>query len=112
MATFQVGSTCYQTGLQANQVTASHENGKVVQRGTDTYVVTLGNIDASSITYLYKSTTTNVLGQPTTISQTFQSVPAPCGLLETADSLLLAWGVAAVWLIAAGINTLRKGVHE
>lgn len=112
MSSFQVGATCYQTALQANQVTASAENGKVVQRGTDTYVITLGAIDDISITYVFRSTTTNALGQATTITQKFESFPQPCGLLETADSFLLAWGVATVWLIAAAINKLRQGVHE
>lgn len=109
---YQVGFTCYSTALAANQVTASAENGSVVQRGSDTYVVTLGNITADSITYIFKSTTTNVLGTPTTISQTFTSNPVPCGLLDTADAVTLGVGILIAWVATAAVNVLRRGVHE
>ena len=109
---FQVGFTCYPTAIAANQVTASSENGSVVQRGNETYVVTLGDITSNSITYIYRSTTTNLLGMPTTVSQTFNSNPIPCGLLDTADAILLGSAILVAWVATAAVNVLRRGVHE
>lgn len=104
---YQVGPNCYSTALAAAQASASSQVGTVVPLGASLYVVDVQAVSDASITYkLFGLDTT------ATIVKTVSYAPAPCGLLDTSDGLILGWAVATVWIVTAAITALRKGVHE
>lgn len=104
---YQVGPTCYGTPLDAVAAIASANVGHVIQVGSSAYVLNVASYDSTSITYAYQS----VNGSPS-FSHTAMVTPPPCGLLDTADGLLIAWGIATAWLVTAGVLFLRRGIHE
>jgi len=107
MVSYQVGSVCYSTPLAAVQAMAAKEVGSVVQIGTATYVVNSTGQTASSITYVLQNVSSAAV-----VTTTETVTPLPCGLLDTADGLLISWGIAACWLAVAGILFIRRGLHE
>jgi len=108
MTSYQVGANCYSSTLAAAQASASSQVGAVVQLGTKSlYVVDVQAVSATSITY-----SLNALDNTASIVKTVPYTAQPCGLLDTADGLLLGWGVAIVWLITAAILVMRRGIHE
>ncbi len=107
MASYQVGSNYYSSTLAAAQASASSQAGAVVQLGANPYVVDVQAVSATSITY-----SLNALDSTASIVKTVPYTAQPCGLLDTADGLLLGWGVAIVWLITAAILVMRRGIHE
>jgi hypothetical protein len=107
MAGFQVDGVCYSSALSAVQAMAAREVGSIRQVGTAQYVVDSTAQTASSITYVLRNVSSTAV-----ITTTETVAPLPCGLLDTTDGLLIAWGIATAWLITHGILFLRRGLHE
>lgn len=107
MASFQVDGVCYSSSLAAVQAMAASEVGSIRQLGSAVYVVDSTAQTSSSITYVLRE-----LGGVGLITSTQNVNPQPCGLLDTADGLILAWGIATAWLITHGVLFLRRGLHE
>lgn len=107
MAAFQVGTTCYPSGLAAAYAAASSQTGQVVQLGRSLYVVDLQAASENSITYRLQS-----LDRTGSILKTVPYTAIPCGLLDTADAVVLGGAVVVAWIATAAINILRRGVHE
>lgn len=107
MAGFQVGDLCYSSSLAAVQAMAAREGGKVVQLGAKTYVIDVTAVTASSITFRF-----NDVASTAFITKVAVVSPEPCGLLDTADGLVIAWGIATAWLLTAGVLFLRRGLHS
>lgn len=107
MASYQVGEVCYPTALDAVKAMAAAEVGSIRQIGTAQYVVDSTAQTASSITYVFRNVSSTAV-----VTSTELVTPQPCGLLDTADGLVIAWGIAAAWLLTAGVLFLRRGVHE
>lgn len=107
MASFQVDGVCYADSLIAVQAMGAREVGKVVQVGATSYVVDVVATTASSITYKFQD-----VASAGAFIKVATVAPQPCGLLDTADGLIVGWGIAAVWLLTAGVMFLRRGVHE
>jgi len=107
MASFQVDGVCYSSALAAVQAMAAREVGSLHQLGGSLVVVDSPTQTDSSITYSFRDASTGA---------TFSSVQPvtlpPCGLLDTADGLIIAWGIATAWIVTAGILFLRRGLHE
>lgn len=106
MASYQVGATCYPSGLAAAQASASSQIGAVVPLGGSLYAVDVQAVSDASITYKLQSLDTTA-----SIVKTVSYTPSPCGLLDTADGLLLGWAVATAWLATAAVIVLRRGIH-
>jgi len=107
MASFQVGGVCYSSPLAAVQAMAAGQVGSIRQLGSSAYVVDSTAQTDSSITYVLRE-----LGGPGLVTSTQTVNPLPCGLLDTADGLIIAWGIATAWLVTHGILFLRRGLHE
>jgi hypothetical protein len=106
VASFQVRDVCYSSPLAAAQAAAASQIGSVVQLGNSAYVVDVTGVSASSITYRLDN-----LASTAFISKVSPFTPLPCGLLDTTDGLVIAWGIAAAWLCTAGVLFLRKGMN-
>lgn len=107
MASFQVDGVCYSTALSAVQAMAAREVGSIRQVGTAQYVVDSTGQTASTVTYVLRNVSnTAVITTTETVS------PLPCGLLDTADGLIIAWGIATAWILTAAVLFLRRGMHE
>ena len=104
---YQFESTCYPTALDAARAASASQIGKVVQVGASTYVIDVIGVADSSITYQL-----NDISTASTITKTAPFTAQPCGLLDTSDGLLIAWGVAAAWLAVYAITFLSRGIHE
>ena len=103
----QVDGVCYSTSVAAVHAMAAREVGRLVTVGAKSYVVDVTAVTGSSITFrLNDVATTSFITKVATVS------PEPCGLLDTSDALVIAWGIATAWLITAAVLFLRKGVHE
>lgn len=107
MPSFQHDGACYSSALASAQAAAASQIGKVVSVGTASYVVDVTGVSAASITYRLQN-----VASTATITKVATYTAQPCGLLDTADGLVIAWGIATAWLLTAGILFLRKGVHE
>lgn len=107
MASFQVDGVCYSSALLSVQAMAAREIGSIRQIGTAQYVVDSTAQTADSITYIFRN-----VGSTASFTSVANVTPQPCGLLDTADGLLIAWGIATAWLITHGILFLRRGLHE
>lgn len=107
MASFQFGESCYSTAIDAARASSAAEIGKIVEVGAASYVVDVKAVTATSITYRLQN-----VASTATITKVAAYTAQPCGLLDTADSLVIAWGIAAAWLITAGVMHLRRGIHE
>lgn len=114
MASFQVDGVCYSSALLSVQAMAAKEVGSIRQIGTSQYIVDSTAQTDNSITYIFR----NVNKSPTIqtdsqfITSTESVTPQPCGLLDTADGLIIAWGIATAWLVTYGILFLRRGLQE
>lgn len=104
---FQYGANCYGTSLAAAQATSASQIGSIVSIGTAAYSVDVVSVSASSITYQLSNLETTA-----TIVKEVPYTPLPCGLLDTADGLLIGWGIATAWLVTAGVLFLRRGLNE
>lgn len=106
MPSFQSGFTCYPTALASAQAAAATQIGSVVSIGAKTYVVDVSAVTATTITYRL-----NDVASTAFVSKVAPFTALPCGLLDTADGLVIAWGIAAAWLITAGVLFLRRGIN-
>jgi hypothetical protein len=104
---YQFEATCYPTAVDAARAASASQIGKVVQVGASTYVIDVIGVAESSITYQLNDILT-----PATITKIAPFSAQPCGLLDTSDGLLIAWGVAAAWLAVYAIIFLSRGIHE
>lgn len=104
---FQVGDTCYFTEGAALSVIASKEAGKVVSAGPVVYAVDAAPSGTTSIAYTLSPTDGTT---PLTFTQTVAL--QPCGQLDHTDGLAIGWGVAAAWIAAAALMSLRKAAKE
>jgi hypothetical protein len=107
MASFQFGESCYSTALSAAQASAASQIGSIVQVGNASYVVDVTTVTESAITYKLQNVSSTAI-----VTKTATYTPLPCGLLDTSDGLLIAWGIATAWLVTAGLLFLRRGLHE
>lgn len=114
MASFQVDGVCYSSALLAVKAMAAKEVGSILRVGTSQYVVDSPSQTASSVTYVLTnvSPSTTVSADPRAITSVQSVTPQPCGLLDTADGLVISWGIATAWLITAGVLFLRRGINE
>jgi hypothetical protein len=106
MASFQHGANCYGSALATAQAAASGQLGALVPVGSVMYSVDVLGVSEASITYKLTS-----LDSTSSITKVVPFTPLPCGLLDTADGLLIGWGVATAWLVTAGVLFLRKGMN-
>ena len=104
---YQVGSTCYASAVDALSAVASSQVGGVVVHGGSAFVVGVDAISSTSITYRLSPIAG---GQP--IQNVVQFTPQPCGLLQWSDGLVLGWAVAAAWILTAAVLHLRTAVHQ
>lgn len=107
MASYQFGASCYSSALDVAQAAAADQIGAIVSVGTVSYVVDVAAVSASSITYQFQD-----VASTAAFTKVADFHPLPCGLLDTADGLLIGWGIATAWLITAGVLFLRRGLHE
>lgn len=105
MASLQVDGNCY-SELAAVQAMAAREVGRLVVIGAKTYVVDVGAVTPTTITYNFADTTSTA-----TFSKLVTVTPQPCGLLDTVDGLVIGWAIAAAWLATAAVLFIRRGVH-
>lgn len=91
---FQVGNTCYATTLQAAQAQASTMGGTIHHAGSSLYVVSVGPVTATSITYNFKL----VGGTGATTISVAPYAAQPCNMLSMADGVQIGWMVAAAWI--------------
>lgn len=106
MPSYQVGDVCYPDALSAVRAMAADQVGRIVQIGTATYSVDSTAQTATSITWALRNVSSTAV---TTTTETV--TPLPCGLLDTADGLVIAWGIATAWILTAGLLFLRRGLH-
>lgn len=104
---YQYGSNCYGTSLGAAQAASAAQIGAIVPIGTSAYSVDVVAVSGTSITYSLQNLETT-----STIVKEVPFTALPCGLLDTSDGLLIAWGIATAWLVTAGVLFLRRGLHE
>lgn len=104
---FQYGANCYGTAVAAAQAAAASQIGAIVPIGSATYSVDVVSASDTSITYKLTP-----LDGTTSITKLVPFTPLPCGLLDTADGLIIGWGIATAWLLTAGVLFLRRGINE
>jgi len=104
---YQVGTICYASAVEALAASASSQVGGVVVHGGAVYVVGVDAVAPDSITYRL----TPIAGGQA-LQNTVQLAPQPCGLLQWQDGLTLGWGVAAAWIVTAAVMHLRRAAHQ
>lgn len=103
---FQVGSACYDTALQAAQAEASSQVGAVVEHGSAAYVVDVSGVSGTSITYsLYP-----VAGGVAVTSAVPYSAQ-PCNLLTGSDGLAMSWAVVGVWIAVYAVMFIARALR-
>lgn len=107
MASYQVGASCFSTALSAAQAAAASQIGSVVSIGSATYVIDVTAVTGASITYKLQN-----VASTASVTKVAAFTPLPCGLVDTSDGLVIAWGVATAWLLTAAVMHLRRGIHE
>ncbi len=104
---YQYNANCYSDQLSAARAIASDNVGRVVVIGTASYSMDVSSITESTITYNLQD-----LNSSAFIAKTVSISPVDCQLFDTADGLMIGWGIAAAWLATAAVLFLRKGIHE
>lgn len=96
---WQFGSQCYGTPQAANEAAAAAVSG-TVQGG---YALSASAVTATSITYEATDISTGaVLMRVVTVE------PQPCGLMQRAEAMEMAWAVVAVLLSVGAITFLGR----
>lgn len=103
----QIGSVCYSTPSAAAYAAASENVGAIVPVGSSLYVVGVDGVTDTSITYRFSDVSSR-----SAFVKVAPFTPVPCGLLDTADGLVMGWSIALVWLAVAGVLFLRRGLQE
>lgn len=101
---FQVGSACYASAAAANMATASAQSGAVVSSGGTARIITVAAVDDGSITYRFHGL------DGSTVTQTVQHIPQPCGLLTASDAVDLGWQIAAVWIAVYAVMFMARAL--
>lgn len=104
---YQYNANCYPDQLSANRAIASDNVGRVVVIGTASYSMDVESITSNSIRYKLQD-----LNSSAFISKTVSVNPIECQLFDTADGLMIGWGIAAAWIATAAVIYIRKGIHE
>jgi hypothetical protein len=100
---YQVGSVCYSTALQAAQAQASSMGGTIVQHSGQSYAVYVSDVTENVITYyLTPPMGGSVLNFPVSYSA------QPCNLLTAVDGLTLGWLIIAVWAATYGVMFISR----
>ena len=107
MPAYQYGSSCYGTPDGAANAAAAAQIGSLVQIGSMTYSTNVLSVGEGVISY--QLTSMDGMGSQISVGVPFNSMP--CGLLDTADGLVIGWAVAVVWIVTAGVLFLRKGMN-
>ena len=81
--------------------------GRITQVGTASYVVDVTAVTAASITYKLQN-----VASTASITKVAVYTPLPCGLLDTSDGLIIAWGIATAWIVTSAVLFLKRGIHE
>lgn len=100
---YQVGSTCYETALAANQASSSSLAGSIVLVGGQSQVLSVQAVSDSAITYGYTPLSGGAL-----TSQTVAISPLPCNLLTAEDALAIGWQIGIVWLSVYAITFIAS----
>lgn len=100
---YQVGSACYGTATQAAQASASSQVGAVVSQGGSLYVLGVGSVNDTSISYEFHPMAG---GTPVVVVTPYNA--QPCGLLGLQDGLQMGWMVAGAWLGTLAVIGLAK----
>lgn len=102
---YQYGSSCYPTSIDANRALAYDRSGQQ-HFNPDIGTVTISGVGEVNekgyqvIQYGYE-------GQQ--ISSTFvESYPPECSLMGADDAIAIGWMIAGVWIAAWSISVLRK----
>lgn len=98
---FQAGATCYATPSAANAASASAQSGTVVQVSGNSYVLSVAGVTDTTVTYDYSPLSGGAM-----VSQTVALTPPPCGLLTSADAVVIGWSIAACWLSVYAVTFL------
>lgn len=101
---FQVGSVCYSTEVQAAQAQASSEVGRIV--GANPHTVSVTSVAADSITY-----TLSPIGGGASIIHVAPFTPQPCNMLDMSDGLTIGWAIAGAWIGAYALVFLAKALR-
>lgn len=104
---YQYNANCYSDQLSAARAIASDNVGRVVVIGTASYSIDIDSVASNSINYKLQD-----LNSTAFIIKTVSVNPPDCQLFDTADGLMIGWGIAAAWLATAAVLFLRKGLHE
>lgn len=96
---WQFGAQCYSTAQAANEAAAAAVSG-TVQGG---YAIAASAVTPTSITYEATDISTGaVLMRVVTVE------PQPCGLMQRAEAMEMAWAVVAVLLSVGAITFLGR----
>jgi hypothetical protein len=103
---FQVGPTCYPSEASAATAQASAMGGAVVQHGSAAYVVEVGAVTATSITYVF-----NPVGGGAALTLATPYNAQACQMLDWSDGLELGWAVAAVWIATTALLFIARALR-
>ncbi len=103
---YQAGNACFDTVGLAAAATAAAQVGQVLPAGSALYVVDAIGAADGSVTY--SLTDTLSLASPVV----FVATPTfpQCALLTAADGVAIGWGIAAAWIVAFTIVSIRKAL--
>lgn len=104
--TYQVGSVCYQSTLEAAQASASSQIGAVLAVGGVPYTVTVPEVTGEAITYALRE-----VGGVGVITSTYAYTAQPCGLPNVVDGVELGWLVGSVWIAVFALMFLTKALR-
>ena len=105
MPSYQYGDGCYGTQAAAAAAMAATEVGSVYSAGSRVWTVTGATVGASDVTFEL----TDLVSADPPITRTVATVFHDCSKLDWEDGLQLGWGIAAVWIVVAGIVFMTRG---
>jgi hypothetical protein len=105
MPALQYGQGCYVDAPSAAAAMAAAEVGAVYNAGARVWTVTAATPAASAVTVEL----TDLASSDAPIARTVTPAFAPCSMLDWDDGLLLGWGLAGVWLLAASVLFVLQG---
>jgi len=103
---FQVGSACYDTPTQAAQVAASSVGGSIVNEGGRPFVVSVGPVTDTTISYVFTS-----IDRSIAYTSVQPYAAQPCGLLGASDGIGMGWMVVAPWIAAYCVMFLARAMR-
>lgn len=103
---YQVGSACYETTIQAASASASAQVGSLVQISGAPHVAALSGNTGSVLEWTFVP----VVGGPSVVVSAPYTAQ-PCGLLQASDAVSMSWMVVAVWLAAYSLLFIARAVR-